>query len=890
RNQLAQELQEIHRQWNERQGEASGDDRLLGELEARHARLTDEGRRIQADLDALAAAASAAEAQLTAARQEVFEAVRRADAARSREQAAAGELRAVTEHRSRLREDLDQAAAAEEQARAEADRAARDADETRRRLEAARRRLAEAGEAVDRARREARIAEDRVRELQERLADARGRVRTLAELQRAYEGFFAGVRAVLRGRDAGEPDFTGIIGVVAELIQTDRPYEAALEAALGGAVQHVVTRTADDAQRAVEGLRRRRAGRATFLPLDALRATPRRAGDARLVSLPGVIGWAVDLVRFDPGLHTVAEYLLGRVLVAEDLGAARRAARDSGFSLRVVTRDGDVVHPGGPISGGSRQQQRGGLISRRRDLAEAEEAAARLEAEYGRAQAAWERARQRLEESEAHRTAAEAEAGRLNTGVKSLERELAAARDRLEAAARRRRALATEVESLEQRAGALERGVEDARALAEAEARRAEVARARVEELEQSVPQALREAADVRERLVEVTAAAQAAAEQLQTLRAMAERARREREQLAARLQAAERELAAVTGQMDECDRELAAAASDGQRLAGERERSQAEVDALRQARRQAAGALDAAEQEVENARRRLEEQGARTHRAELEEARVRDQWDRLRATLNLEAVEASPEDEASEPADLDVAAAARDARRLRAELETLGPVNPGAEQEYLSVRERHRFLRGQMDDLSGTRERLESLVADIDRHMERMFRATFGQLRERFQHIFRRLFGGGRADLVLTTPEPGDGGGGEAAGEEGGPPSAGVDIVAQPPGKRMQPLSLLSGGERALTAIALMFAMLEVKAPPFCILDEIDAALDDNNLRRYVDYLMELSRRIQFIVITHQKATMAAADTLYGVTLGEGGASRLVAVRLAAVAEAAGQ
>lgn len=890
RDQLVRDLDDLRQSLQQRQGEASVDDRRLAELKDRHARLVAERRDLEAQLAGLEEDAAQAESRLAAVRAEAFEALRRSEAARGEAQAAESELRSLAERRARLDQDLAEAVAGEAQIRADLQRLAAEVDDTRRQLESARRQVDEGRDGVHRARQEVRSAESRLRDLQERLADARGRVRTLSELQRAYEGFFAGVRAALRGRDAGDPAFAGIIGVVAELVRTDRRYEAALEAALGGAVQNLVTRTADDAQRAVAGLRQHRAGRATFLPLDGLRSPSRRPDDDRLLALPGIIGWAVDLVQFDPDVRTAVDYLLGRVLVAEDLTAARRAARQSGFSLRVVTLEGDVVHPGGPISGGSRQQQRGGLISRRRDLEEAEQQAARLEEEYGRARAALEQARQQVEDLEARRAAAEADVNRLGAGLQALERELAAARQRQEAAGRRRRSLEDEVAALAKRAADLTRAAQEAQLRAASEAERAEAARAQAAEMEARFPEAQRRAAEGRERLAAVTAAAEAAAEQLQALEAMAERARREQADLEARRQAAETELQAVTGQIAECGRQLEETSGERERLARERSQGQEVVDSLRQARKQAAEALQSCEEALESARRRFEEQSARTHRAEFEEARVRDEWERLRASLGLEAAATvEPGDDAApEPSAREIAAAAREAQRLRGELHELGPVNPGAEQEYVSVRERHRFLRGQMDDLTGARARLEELVADIDRHMEVLFRATFSQLRERFQHIFQRLFGGGRADLVLTAPDPGES---TAAGDdEAEPPAAGVDIIAQPPGKRMQPLSLLSGGERALTAIALMFAMLEVKAPPFCILDEIDAALDEHNLRRYVDYLVELSRRIQFIVITHQKTTMAAADTLYGVTLGEGGASRLVAVRLAAAAGAAGQ
>lgn len=888
--QLLRELEDLEQALEARRGEAAVDEQRLRELQERHAELAAEAAHLQERVAQLDEAAAQEEALLSAARAEAGRAQQRAEDARRAVLAAQAELERLGQRRADLERDLAEARGQQRQAEEEAGRLQAEAGETRRRLEAARRQAGEARQAMERARQEARSAEQRLRDLQEQLADARGRVRTLTELQRAYEGYYAGVRAALRARDQGDPLFAGIIGVVAELVSTDRAYEAALEAALGGAVQNLVARTADDAQRAVEGLRQRRAGRATFLPLDALKAPGRRPGDDRLLALPGVIGWAVDLVRFDAQVHAAMDYLLGRVLVAEDLTAARRAARESGFSLRVVTLEGDVVHPGGPITGGSRQQQQAGLISRRRDLEEAQQRAAALEEAYAQARAALEQARRQAEDMEARRQAAEAEAGRLGAALQALERELDAARRRREAAAARRQALEAEVAGLDQRADGLARSLEEARGRVAVEERQAEEARARVAQLEQAAPEARREAAQVRERLAAVIAAAAAAAEQVQALQDLAQRARRQHADLEARRQAAQQELASVGDQIAGCLRELDETAAEGERLAALRVEGQEAVDALRQERRRAAEALEAAEQALEEARRRFEQQSDRTHRAEFEEARVRDEWDRLRAQLNLEAAAAAePGDEAEpEPSPREIAAAARQAQQLRQELEELGPVNPGAEQEYVSVRERHRFLRGQMDDLTGARTRLEKLVAEIDRHMEVLFRATFSRLRERFQHVFQRLFGGGRADLVLTEPQVDPGAlAGEADAE---PPAAGVDIVAQPPGKRMQPLSLLSGGERALTAIALMFAMLEVKAPPFCILDEIDAALDDHNLRRYVDYLVELSRRIQFIVITHQKTTMAAAHTLYGITLNEEGASRLVTVRLAQAAEAAGR
>lgn len=897
RKQFEQQLTALEQELATKSGESDVDREHLESRRQQLEQLQAERKQVESSLAAADEQLAAIQQRLSAARTDAARLVERLGQNRDAVATAVSELdgwqqkRAGLEHRiAVINQEL---SAAHRQRRQWVDRRqAILADSTQ-----SQRALAGASARLEATQAELKNREQQLRAAQEQLAAAKGRLETLVELDRANQGFYAGVRAVLRGRDAGAAEFGDVIGVVAELLSVQPAYEAAVEAALGGAVQNLITMTARGAQRAIEALRAKGAGRATFLPIDSLRPSAKRQADDRLLNLDGVIGWATTLVEHDPQIRPAIEHLLGRVLVTNDLSSARRAAREVGFTLRIVTLEGDVVHPGGAMTGGSRANERpgsgsaGGLLGRQRQLETLRARVRDLTGQCRQLAGELTRLQHRMAEYDAARVRAREALGGYERELDSVARELAAF-DRLAGELTREQSgLERELETAAANLQSLQQRVAEGQEAAEALETEVAAAQDLVSKLEQELSGRQAAFAGQRERLVQLSAETTALAEQIQTLSNWGERAQRERELLAQRLEGGRGELAELDQQLQQCDVELRSAAAAVSNFSATYAAAEGALAAARTDRQQALAAVNAAVTEYDQLRDVVEKHAQQLHRAELEFTRVQAEWDRLSRQLEEQGVLVSTDDvdwDQGLPDPGELNAASKRARELSRELEQLGPVNPGAEDEFRTLRRRYQFISGQMEDLTTARARLEQLIAQIDSHMDRLFKATFLRLREKFQYVFYQLFGGGRADLVLEEPQvaatqPGIGGD-QLPGEL---EAVGVEILAQPPGKRMQPLALLSGGERALTAIALLFAMLEVKPPPFCILDEIEAALDDSNLQRFLNYLAELSKRIQFIVVTHQKRTMAIADALYGITLGEDGASRLVAVRLADVAGA---
>jgi len=720
-----------------------------------------------------------------------------------------------------------------------------------------------------------RLAElERLRE--EALAEARrweqrrsalmSRRDTLRELMDAYEGFQQGPREVLKMARRGE--LAGVHGAVAELIRTDARHETAVETALGGALQHIVTDDEAAARAAIEMLKKRQAGRATFLPLDVIR--PRRLDeqDRRAAQAEdGFVGVAAELVECDARYADIVGSLLGQVIVAERLEQANRIAARLHYRCRVVTLDGDVVHPGGSMTGGSRLKQAVSLLGRGRQLeelareiavAEASRDAARKEAE-DRAKEAAETSRRieelrglaervRLDEQRllAERERFAQEEKRLEAAGAALDAEaasLAAERGRLDDEENRLKARLDDLSGEERR---LQEAVREAEAL-----------RLRNQSEKEKIQEALTERKVAIARLEQEL---QSLDEQAARLRGETARLNGEKRQIAAALEQnaaeAERTEAEWSGQREKLNgllirKEELSGAIELQRA--ERAERLREIEREETAAKESRHVLKLAEDE-------LKETEIRANRADVE-------LDNLLRKLGEEYEMSFEWAKAHYAPPEDVAKARLEAGELRRRIGALGEVNLGAIEEYAQVSERYRFLTEQRQDLLEAKEKLHRLIREMDEEMARRFHTTFEEIRRNFRTVFARLFGGGQADLILAEPDRLF--------------DTGIEIVAQPPGKKLQNLQLLSGGERSLTAIALLFAILHVKPVPFCVLDEVEAALDEANVVRYVNYLREVAEQTQFIVVTHRKETMEAADVLYGVTMEESGVSKLVSVRL---------
>lgn len=728
---------------------------------------------------------------------------------------------------------------------------------------------------------ESRHLAGRASAVRDRLNAIRSRLSLMEEMLREYEGYHKGVRSLLAGGALGGPR-QGICGVVAELIRVPAEYEAALEAALGNALQYIVTETDVVAERLIDHLKETRGGRATFLPLNLLRAQPEPPEDAA-AGMDGYVGRAVDLVECDPRYNTVLAHLLGRTIVARDLRAAVNIARATGLRARLVTLEGEVISPGGSITGGSPNPKTGGILGRSREQRELAAAVTSLEGELAEvradAEARERRARElaaevaRLDDERRRReldlAGRRKDLDRLGAELERLTREYSVAtaeadQARTEIAERQARAsaVAEEIDALEQvntelkaRIEAAGHGVRAAQAARERATEEVTAAKVRLATLRQE-ELARRERFDSREaRRAELGRERELKVSELESIR-------KRKEELAAARVSQEADLAAMNEQRWALERTQAAWESERSRLVL---------------------ALQGLDKDLRLARRGLADWQSRLHSGELEEARLDMEEDGLVRQLEAEygpgirgslreaaAAVLAGEGTGPDPAKFDHGRAAARVSELKQALADLGPVNPTAVEDYRRIRERHDFLAGQSRDLEEASASLYRAIAEIDERIKARFQESFVAIRANFRQAFRDLFGGGQADLALSDKE--------------NLLETGVEVVAQPPGKKLQSLSLLSGGERALTAIALLFAVLQYKPSPFCILDEIDAYLDEVNVERFANYLKTLAGRTQFIVITHQKGTMERADVLYGVTMEESGISRMVSVRLADV------
>ncbi|MDZ4719608.1 MAG: chromosome segregation protein SMC, partial [Roseiflexaceae bacterium] len=714
------------------------------------------------------------------------------------------------------------------------------------------------------------------------LADSEARLESLTRLQRSYTGAFSGVRAAMQWAESQHR--TGFM-LVSSIVRTPAEFETAIEVALGSRIQNIVVEHWADAETAIDALKRSGAGRATFLPLDTIRRPG--SDDRRPVQARGnVLGIAADLVAYDDHYAIVVWHLLGRTLIVQDLSTARAELRSVAGGWTIVTLAGEQVNSGGAVTGGA-QIRESGALRRERELRELPELVATQ-------RQALEAAQQARTTIEARATTAEQTRRESEQVRRQAQQKIDECRDALDRGRRIVAQAAADLTLQQRRDGQVmsELGELDAQEQALA------AERASLEQREQAAQQHL---ARIRAEEQERSTTEQAAMAQLASLRsalAAAEgEARAERTVLQSHAQGLQR----LATQRDESDSRVAALAQERSTISARTEELEAihrallaEIDDLR--RQIDPAETELATSEVTQAEREREaaihtesllERESAYGRASVEAQRARDRldslWERaaaddidldslIDADASTDAIYRVRTDDVSGVPPEDLAAPIQ---QLRSKIQRMGAINPLALEEYEETSTRYDFLSTQLNDLRAAERSLSELIATLDGAMQTRFEATFNAVAIEFERSFERLFGGGQARIFLTRPD-----GEQADGTTNGMP-LGVEIVARPPGKRQQTLALLSGGERALTAAALLFAILKVNPTPFCVLDEVDAALDEANVGRFRDALVELSQQTQFLVITHNRGTIEAADTIYGVSMGDDSASRVLSLRL---------
>lgn len=692
------------------------------------------------------------------------------------------------------------------------------------------------------------------------------RLKLLTEMQRDYEGYNLSVKQVLM--EAERRGGAGVHGVVASILHAPQKLERALDMVLGGTLQNVVVDRDEDAKAMIEYLKRNRYGRATFLPISSIRGRTLDMGERRVLSMPGCVGLASEMVTYDPIYRGIVENLLGRTVIAEDLNSGIAIQRAGRYQFRLVTLDGDVMHSGGSMTGGSVQSRMTSLLSREREITESTENMKKLTEKLAQAQnqlkkgeeerAALKRERAQLFDdvhqqeiavtrAEDHLARAREElnghtgrAARVNEARAQLAEQKAEILSQLDALGQRRETTEDEGEALRKKAQALQTSLSEKRAALNAQRQEAGDARVALATAKRGF-EALKQ--DLSRLNAQKGDAARALAEAAESLLA-----------LACRLKADEEALTTEEGHLELARRGLNGAREDFQRADESRLKAQTELKEISES--------------AERLRVATEEFTDRSHRAEMALSRAENDLEQMTARIWEDYQLTYEGAEPFRDPDFKLAESEKRLNTLRAAIRAMGPVNVSAMDEYRETSERYTELSAQRDDLERAKNDLMGIISELTGKMETQFRAQFEQLDVYFRQTFTELFGGGRAELRLEDPK-------DAL-------NTGIEIVAQPPGKKLQMLSLLSGGERALTAIAILFAMLKLKPTPFCILDEIEAALDDANIDNFAEYLQTYSNKTQFVVVTHRKGTMSRCDALYGVAMEEKGVSKLVSVKLA--------
>lgn len=707
-------------------------------------------------------------------------------------------------------------------------------------------------------------------EKQRELHKGQDRVRLLEDLEKNMEGYFGAVKAVMK--ESGRGALRGIYGPVSQLITVKDKYSAAIETALGAAVQNIVVDNETDAKRAMGFLKERRAGRATFLPITAIKG--RVLSEQGLDDQYGFVSIASDLVSYDNKYSEIIRWLLGRTAVAEDIDSAIAIAKKYSYRFRIVTLDGQVINAGGSMTGGSRVQN-AGILSRGNEIERLKGSLASMQKELDGMLSDYKLLSEDASAAKAELEGAEGDLLRAKEENIRREGELKLASDKLASVSSGVKELLEEKETLEKRIESVSSGAEAARSqidelkeTLENKEKELESITGDSKTLQKNREEVASKAAEIRLRIVSLQKDVEANTDEITRLKNRKTGHLDRLSELDGEIRKIEEkndELRALTERLSADEKALKANHGDAQNQINELISQRDELE-------KQANDLRLHERAKSEERERLSGDIAR-----LEERKIamRNEYDNLTSKLYDEYQLTRREAAALEIEIDDYSLAAKRLAELKSQIRALGSVNVSAIEEYKEVSERYEFLSGQINDVETSRAELNKMIDDLTGKMAEQFREQFNRINSCFGQTFIELFGGGKAELRLEDER-------DVLGSD-------IEIKVQPPGKNVQNINLLSGGEKGLSAIALLFAILKVTPAPFCIFDEVEAALDDVNVSRYAQYVRRMTKNTQFILITHRRGTMEEADVLYGVTMQEKGVSKLLELKTAEMAKKLG-
>ena len=699
-------------------------------------------------------------------------------------------------------------------------------------------------------------------ETQNSWQEQQSKAKALKELEESGEGYQYGVKSVLEQKNRGK--LQGIIGTVSQLITVPQHLEKAIETTMGVSLQNLVTEDDKQAQAAIQYLKEHKKGRATFLPLNTVKG---QRAEEDLSNEKNVLGLAVDLIEFDDVYEKIMLHLLGKVWVIEDLPSAVAIGKKRGFGHRMVTLDGELVTPGGALTGGNHDKERSGLLARQRQIAELEEAVKQLAADM-------ERKNQELDAYYTETGEKKQAVSELRSQGETFIRKAAQLDQQMQQQEKEEKRLQNEIRleqfSLKEQDNLLQEQnqqmeQEKARQLTLIEQEQA--LNEQGESLKHTLQLIQQEQKNLQTVYTQNGIQLATAQQKWELLDQQAKSEQQRFNSLQNTLQQKQKEQSQLQYRKNQYETEIA---ENQQFVSREQERLSEQNQALldyRNSRQQLLERIGALEDSVKALRQTSDQLREQKYQLDIQLNKIQGYLSGgyRRLAQNFDCTYKEAQQKAVELEN--IPQTQKQIQQLKTQLNRLGEINFTAIEEYEQVKQRLEFLRGQITDLQEARQSLNKVIQEMEKIMAQKFAETYKEVNARFTEVFQSMFGGGQAHLELSDPED--------------YLLTGIEIVAQPPGKKEQVLTLLSGGERAMTAIALLFSLLTVKPSPFCILDEIESALDDVNIDRFARFIREYAEKTQFLIISHRKGTMEAADVLYGVAMENKGVSRLMSVKV---------
>lgn len=697
------------------------------------------------------------------------------------------------------------------------------------------------------------------------IQDKQSRLRILSELENSYEGYYGGVKAVLSQRDRKVSGFEGICGAVGELITLDKKYETAIEIALGGAVQNIVAKNENDVKKAISYLKTNNKGRATFLPMTAIKPkTMNNKGD--IFKNTGVIGIAKELISYDAQYENIMSSLLERVIIVDTIDNGIALSKKTNYSYKIVTLDGELFNVGGSMTGGSISKRSTGIFSRGREIGELRENLKVLVSEYNELNSELDSMNNLIEESNKNLKSSNEMLQSLHINRTRSVAEVTKSKEYVDDYKTRIECSGSESEKLELTISEDEKQIKQYENDLAAITAEINSVNEKIQEYQSKIQEnrdiresSIREINDLKLEINQIN-------NEIYNFNYNKKRIETEVMELNTGIENFKSEISEYESQIDDKEKNKQSIFENAEQLKEEYTKFIKMQEELINYKNEVNKELDELEKSIQRqteTKNAIEKQLSRfeVRKEQLENERknlYNNMWEEYEITYvvakNYEKLDMSSEDLVKEE------------RNLKNQMKALGNVNMNAVEEYAEISEKYQFLIKNRDDIKQSEEKLIGIIEQLNVLMEEQFREQFKVISDNFAETFKEMFGGGEASLKLSNDQD--------------ILNCGIDIIVQPPGKTLQNMMLLSGGEKALTAISLLFAILKMKPSPFCILDEIEAALDDANVNRYADYLKNFVDDTQFIVITHRKGTMEAADILYGVTMQEKGVSKLVSVK----------